>query len=98
MIDIVETQIAALNAANAAKALAIGAGIGKSSNKLRRHSRNLEQHRKEAGVYLYEALDAFRTNDRQWLELSLKRASRAIERVKEDSKAIKAALEAGNVS
>lgn len=86
MVDIIETQIAAINAANVAKA-------ARYRNNVRGESPNLERHRKALQLHLHEAMDSFVADDRSELGKSLTKAIEAAHKVSNSSRRIKAYVE-----
>ena len=86
MVDIIETQIAAINAANVAKA-------ARYHNSVRSESPVLERHRKAVQLYLQEAMDAYVADDRADFVKSLGAAMDASYKVAQSSRRIKAFVE-----
>jgi UDP-N-acetylglucosamine 2-epimerase len=112
MVELIETQLAAITAANLVKASHLNLNTGLRSgevtrlnetskyitliNKIGRASRELELARKKVAYNLANADDGFKTGNSDWLILSLHRAENALKGVTEQAKAIKAAVEEGH--
>ena len=112
MVELIETQLAAITAANLVKASHLNLNTGLRSgevtrlnetskyitliNKIGRASRELELARKKLAYNLANADDGFKTGNSDWLILSLHRAENALKGVTEQAKAIKAAVEEGH--
>ena len=109
MVELIETQLAAINAANLAK-VSLNAGLRsgeaahldrtskyqKLINQIGRASRELELARKKVAFELANADDGFKDDNSDWLILSIHRAENALKSVTEASKAIKALVEEGH--
>ncbi len=109
MVELIETQLAAINAANLAK-VSLNAGLRsgevthldrtskyqKLISKIGRASRELELARKKVAYELANADDGFKDGNSDWLILSIHRAENALKSVTEQAKAIKAAVEEGH--
>ena len=112
MVELIETQLAAINAANLVRAshLSLNAGLRISDvdrlietskykkliNKIGRASRELELARKKVAYNLANADDGFKDGNSDWLILSIHRAENALKSVTDQAKAIKAAVEEGH--
>ena len=86
MVDLIESQIAAINAANVAKA-------ARDRNNVRSESPVLERHRKALQLYLQEAMDAYEEDDNTDLLNSLCKAIEAANKVAQSSRRRKAYVE-----
>ena len=112
MVELIETQLAAINAANLVKAshLSLNTGLRngevahlnetskyqKLINKIGRASRELELARKKVAYELANADEGFKDGNSDWLILSIHRAENALTGVTDQAKAIKAAVEEGH--
>tara|TARA_R100000742_G_scaffold4278_2_gene1649 strand:+ start:4483 stop:4779 length:297 start_codon:yes stop_codon:yes gene_type:complete len=93
MVDLIESQLAAINAANAAKAAQLDQMTARYRNNVRSESPVLERHRKAVQLYLQEAMDAYVADDRADLVKSLGAAMDASYKVAQSSRRIKAYVE-----
>ncbi|MGB0796570.1 MAG: hypothetical protein ACPGR4_05435 [Paracoccaceae bacterium] len=95
MVDIIETQIAAINAANVRKSARYRQArlADLMSNSVRSESPVLERHRKAVQLYLQEAMDAYEEDDNTDLLNSLCKAIEAANKVAQSSRRIKAFVE-----
>ena len=93
MVDLIESQLAAINAANAAKAAQLDQMTARYRNNVRSESPVLERHRKALQLHLHEAMDSFVADDRAELGKSLTKAIEAAHKVSNSSRRIKAFVE-----
>ena len=93
MVDLIESQLAAINAANAAKAAQLDQMTARYRNNVRSESPVLERHRKALQLYLQEAMDAYEEDDNTDLLNSLCKAIEAANKVAQSSRRIKAYVE-----
>ena len=95
MVDLIESQIAAINAANVAKSARYRQArlADLMSNSVRSESPVLERHRKAVQLHLQEAMDAYVADDRADLVKSLGAAMNASYKVAQSSRRIKGFVE-----
>ena len=93
MVDLIESQLAAINAANAAKAAQLDQMTARYRNNVRSESPVLERPRKALQLYLQEAMDAYEEDDNTDLLNSLCKAIEAANKVAQSSRRIKAYVE-----
>jgi len=94
MVDLIESQLAAINAANVRKAARYRqTRLADLSINVRSESPVLERHRKALQLHLQEAMDAYVADDRANLVNSLGAAMDASYKVAQSSRRIKAFVE-----